>query len=147
MFVTPVDFGTPAHAETVRLRHKVIHQPLNVEVTPDSLSQEYQDVHFALYAANCFLLGCAVLRTNAQKPSIAHLRQVSIRQEYQRKGLGAKLIKAIERHALGNNFKQIHLLAHKGAVPFYASQGFKRYGNVTRVAGLKHYSMRKKLAK
>lgn len=147
MFVTPVDFGTPAYAETVKLRNKVIHEPLNLEINPDSLSEEYQDVHFALYDANYFMLGCAVLRTNTQKPGIAYLRQVSIREEYQRKGLGAKLMKAVERHAIGNSFKEIHILAHKGAISFYTEQGYRKSGKVTNLAGLKHYPMRKKLAK
>ena len=68
-------------------------------------------------------------------------------EEERRKGLGTKMLKALEKVARKKGYKNIFLTAYienKGAVRFYNKMGYEIRSVVKRRAGLA-YSMKKKL--
>jgi len=53
-----IDFGTPAHDETVRLRRDILRIPLGLEFYAKDLALEYDQYHLAGYDTNGDLVAC-----------------------------------------------------------------------------------------
>jgi len=144
MFITKVDYGTPAYAETVSLRQQELGERINLEITTDELAEEYKDGHIAMYDTNFYLIGCAVLKATA-KATVADMQQVSIRKPYQKKGYGKTLVSKIEAHARANGFRFVQTQAYAAVAPFYEALGYKRVGRPKNILGIKRYKVRKRI--
>jgi len=143
MYVLPIDFGTPAYDESIRLRDRILRQPLNLEFTIAQLAVEYKDVHLACYDDNVQMLGCLVIMILDE--STIKMRQVAVDEAAQKKGVGTKMVEACERYAKENGFKKIVLSARDVAIPFYEKMGYKKVGKPFTEVTIKHYKMEKKM--
>jgi len=76
-----VDFGTPAHDETVRLRRDILRIPLGLEFYVKDLAEEHNQYHLAGYDQHGHLVACLVLKS-LQDGEIK-MRQVAVREDQQ----------------------------------------------------------------
>ena len=143
MYVTEVEFGTPAYDELIYLRDILLRKPLNLEFTPEDLSTEYTSTHLAAYASDDELLGTLVMKplTDGQ----IKMRQVAVFPQHQKKGIGQLMVAASEDFSKNNGYKEIVLSARVPAVPFYEKLGYKVTGDLYIEVGIDHYKMIKKL--
>ncbi len=115
--VIPIEFATPEYDEMVRLRYRILREPLGLDYTPEQLSVEYSDILLAAFDAQQNL--CACLIFTPQSAELLKMRQVAVSSDCQNKGVGRQLVAESERWARQNGYSKIVLNARENAVPFY----------------------------
>ena len=143
MNIIKVDFATPEYDETIRLRYKILREPLGLDFTEEQLAVEYSDIHLAAYDESWILRGCLVLTPKNEK--VLKMRQVAVDTDVQRKGVGQLLVKASEILALNEGFVKIELSARDTAMPFYQKLNYQIEGDMFEEIGIPHFKMVKKL--
>jgi len=138
-----IDFGTPAHDETVRLRRDILRIPLGLEFYAKDLALEYDQYHLAGYDTNGDLVACLVLKSLPNYE--IKMRQVSVREDVQNKGIGQLMVTASEDLSRKMGFKKMVLHARKTAVPFYKKQNYKTSGKEFLEVDIPHFKMAKNL--
>lgn len=141
MYVTQVDFGTPSFDELIYLRDLLLRKPIGLEFTPDQLSIEYTSTHFAAYSDDDVLLGTLVMKPLDDDQ--IKMRQVAVFPEFQKMGVGQKMVAESEVFSKEQGFKEIVLSARVPAVPFYEMLGYEVVTDMYEEVGIKHYGMRK----
>lgn len=143
MFVTQIDFGSPRYDEAIYLRDLLLRKPIGLEFTPEQLSSEFLENHFAAYSNDYELLGVLVLRPLEKKQ--IKMRQVAVFPEHQKKGVGQLMVAASEKYAVENHYSEIVLSARVPAIPFYEKLGYEVVSELYQEVGIDHYKMKKKL--
>lgn len=137
-----IEHGSKEYEEVVKLRKEVLRSPLGLEYTQAELAVEAEQLHFAGYAG-CDPVACAVLQWIT--PHVAKMRQVAIRPDLQRQGVGCRLVKAFEKEAAQRGANKIILHARQAAIPFYRGLDYEVTGAVFEEIGLLHQQMYKSL--
>jgi predicted GNAT family N-acyltransferase len=145
MFITTIEYGTPAHDEMVQLRYKVLREPLGLEFSVEELCNEHKDIHFALYDNRHNLLACMLLTKDVEDEQVAKMRQVAVLPQHQGKGYGSRLVETFEQYALAHGFREIKLDAREEALAFYEKLGYKKQGKPFTKVNIPHYAMKKRL--
>ena len=143
MNIRIVEHGASEYWEAVKLRDRVLRQPLGLAFTEMELAAEADQLHFVGYQ-NGEPVACAVLQWVA--PGIAKMRQVAARPDLQGQGLGCRLVQAFEDEAKKRGASEIVLHARGTAVPFYLRMGYEVVGDPFEEIGLPHQEMRKFIA-
>lgn len=86
-------------------------------------------------------IGTARLRISAEKQAKA--QRVAVLKEHRNKGIGAKLMAAIESHAQSLGHDAIHLNAQVSALHFYRQLGYVVCGDPFIEANIEHLPMKK----
>jgi predicted GNAT family N-acyltransferase len=143
MTVIPIDFATPEYDEALAIRYEVLRKPLGLEYSLEQLSKEWADVHLACYADSAEMLGCLILSEVDSKT--LKMRQVAVRNNFQGKGVGKKLVEASEAYSKINGFEKIILHARANAIPFYEQLDYQTEGEIFFEVGIEHRKMVKNL--
>lgn len=138
-----VEFGTPAYDETVRLRRDILRIPLDLEFYPKDLALEYNQHHLAGYDLAGNLIACLVLKALPNKE--IKMRQVAVRADFQKRGIGQLMVAASEEISRNMGFKKMVLHARKTAVPFYKKLKYKTSGKEFLEVEIPHFKMEKNL--
>jgi predicted GNAT family N-acyltransferase len=155
MFLTKIEFATPAYDELLTLRQEVLLKPLGISLDLEEITAEYAVQHYALYSNDFQLLGGAILNPDrilneegeeTVPPQKAEIQQVVIRSDVQSQGAGHFMIDQLERAAVHQGIQELRLLAIADAVPFYQSLDYKKQGRMTKIHGHKHAKMLKKIS-
>ena len=136
-------FGSPTYDESVRLRYLVLRKPLGLDYTEDQLVEEWEQIHLGLFLSSDELIGCLLLKET--DPSTIKMRQVAIHPNYQRMGLGARLVEFSERLGASRGYKEFTLHARQEAVPFYLKLGYRITSEIFEEVGIPHLAMVKSL--
>ena len=143
MHIQFIDFATPAFDEAVSLRDEILRKPLNLQFEPEDLAQEWNSYHLAYYDDKNSLQACLVLKPLEE--SMIKMRQVAVRENLQKQGIGTLLVNECEAFCDKIGFKRIILHARKDAVPFYKKLGYKTQGKMFEEVGIPHCKMYKNL--
>lgn len=143
MKIHPVDFGTPEYDELIRLRYRVLREPLGLEFSEEELTKEFEDTHLALYDDAYQLMACLVL--SPEPGGQVRMRQVAVVPEKQKAGLGRKLVGYSEDWSRRAGFTEMVLHAREQAVTFYEKLGYKKVGKKFEEVGVPHWQMKKNL--
>ena len=143
MNITVVDFATPEYDETVKLRYKILREPLDLEFSAEELTEEYTDIHLAAYSDAWLLRGCLVL---TPKPNNGvKMRQVAVDFAAQRSGIGQAMVAYSESLSRSKGYALMELNARDTVVPFYEKLGYFTEGVQFEEVGIAHFRMVKKL--
>ncbi|MCE2504682.1 MAG: GNAT family N-acetyltransferase [Chlorobi bacterium] len=137
--------GSREYEETVALRDDVLRRPLGLIFSPEDLSAEVDDFHLTCYDDEGNLLGCLVLTIEGEQR--VRMRQVAVRPDLQRSGIGTSLIQYSEGFALAHGFTQMTTHARHRAIPFYLRLGYVPYGEPFEEVTIPHRKLRKELMK
>lgn len=137
-----VEHGSTEYMDLIKLREEVLRRPLGLTYTNADLAAEADQLHFVGYV-DCDPVTCAVLQWTAL--GIAKMRQVAIRPNMQRQGLGRRLVKVFEEEAKQRGAHQIMLHARQTAVAFYLRLGYEAIGDPFEEIGIPHQLMHKLL--
>lgn len=141
--IRPVVYGTSEYEATVALRREVLRRPLGLDFTPEQLSEEKEDVHLA-FVRDGEVQACLIL--SKQDDSTVRMRQVAVKPDLQRQGLGLALVEAAEMASKEHGFRRMALHARETAVPFYLRLGYEIEGEPFVEIGLPHRIMAKTFA-
>jgi GNAT superfamily N-acetyltransferase len=136
--IIPYDFATPAYLEGLELRKMVLREPLGLNIYDDPLEQEYDQLHFGLYAADR-MVGTCTLKIHSD--GSLQMRQVAVHPEFSRKGYGQMLVEYCQDYALRQGASRLFCHARDIARPFYERCGWQSEGEQYIEVGIPHYTM------
>ncbi|WP_223066943.1 GNAT family N-acetyltransferase [Paenibacillus caui] len=137
-----VEWGTPQYSEGLKLRDKVLRQPLGMSIYNDDLKGEKNDIHI-LAAADSGVVGVLFLRKVDE--ITLQMKQVAVDDSVRGTGVGRQMVDFAERLAAEAGYQTIVLHARKVAVPFYEKLEYVQVGEPFTEVGIPHRSMIKQL--
>ena len=139
MTIIQLEFATPEYDEAVKLRYKILREPLDLDFTAEQLATEYSDFHLAAYDSAWILRGCLVL--TKKDANTLKMRQVAVESASQNQGIGAALVQASEVFAREYGFIKMELNARQTAVSFYKKLNYQTVGDAFEEVGITHFKM------
>ncbi|MBM4228942.1 MAG: GNAT family N-acetyltransferase [Gammaproteobacteria bacterium] len=130
------------YRRVVSLRSAILRQPLGLAYSAADLASERDQLHLAGF------IGDAPVATIILQPlpeGVGKLRQMAVSAADQRKGLGTRLLLAVEQLARSHGLKLLILHARESALPFYLKAGYTAVGERFTEVGLPHWRMEKTL--
>lgn len=137
--IQPVVWGSSEYVQTLALRYEILRRPLQLSFDLMVFDLERSDIHVAAKFGD-WVVGCLILTPHDKR---VKMRQVAVASEWQRKGVGAKMVVFVEEFAKNSGFVEMVLHARDNAVPFYLSLGYEVVGEGFEEVGIPHHSMRK----
>lgn len=142
-----MEFRTVAHYskeywKLVRLRDKILREPLNLMFSEEELFLENEQIHIGGFDEETAI---ASLSFVIQSPTLLKMRQVCVAADQQGKNFGKELIEFSEKWAKENNYNSLECNARESAIPFYESLGYEKIGNQFFEVKIPHYKMIKSL--
>lgn len=137
-------YGSDDYKKTLELRHRVLRQPLGLNLWNENLSVEINQRHFSIWQKPDELLACVVIVP--MENACVKLRQMAVNPDYQRQGLGRRLIAAVETILINDGVKLIELHARTSAEIFYKGCGYQSVGEIFTEVGIDHRCMTKLVA-
>ena len=116
----------------------MLRKPLRLEFTPEELQAESAEIHLGLWQQDALL---AVLSLRPISTTEIKMRQVAVKPESQKLGLGKSLVLFSETIAMDRGFHMMSLHARDTAVPFYLKLGYSIIGNPFLEVGIEHRKM------
>lgn len=106
----------------IELRYKILRKPWDQpkETATDSL--EETSINIFIADENDNVLACGRLQENENK--VGQIRYMAVDDSQQGKGLGKKIVQALEKKGKDIGLKKIELQARENAVDFYKSNGY-----------------------
>lgn len=141
--ICQIEFATPEYDESVRLRYKILREPLGLDFSAEDLAAEYADIHLAAYDAHWILRGGLVL--SPKSAETIKMRQVAVDDTIQKNGIGSALVLASEKLAQSLGYKIMELNARDTAIPFYERLNYLKIGDEFVEVNIPHYKMKKEL--
>ncbi|WP_224247553.1 GNAT family N-acetyltransferase [Hyalangium gracile] len=140
LFIQP---GHTLYPEELELRYRVLREPLGFPRSAVTFPFEAQSLHLVL-RQGATVLGCVLF--NPEDAHGGRLFQMAVSPPLQGRGLGARLVIALEEELRRRGFTHVHLHARANVVPFYERLGYEVYGEPFTEVNIPHRHMRKSLA-
>ncbi len=142
MGLKQIDFGTPEYEQMVQLRDEMLRKPLGLSFNDEELMEEKNEILIASYDDD-EMLGCCILRPLDNET--VRLRQMAVKDELQRKGIGASIISFAENLARDKGYRFIIMHARDTAIGFYEKFGYQIKGDEFTEVNIPHHIMEKEL--
>ena len=124
------------------LRHAIFVVEQGV---PEALERDGLDASayhaIAIDDGRCIATGRFVRQANG----VARLGRMAVHASWRRRGLGGRVLDALEARARAEGFREAQLHAQSYVEDFYLRRGYARMGDVFEEAGIDHVAMRKAL--
>lgn len=137
-----IEYGSARYREAVRLRERVLREPLGLKFTAEQLQAEFP-YHHLIALLDDVVIGCLYLIPEPE--GRIRLKQFVIAPELQGQGVGRLLMQYTEYYCRTLKCNEIYMHARQTAVPFYLEMGYEIYGETFQEIGLPHRKMRKLL--
>lgn len=142
MGLKQIDHGSKEYKQVIALRHAILRQPLGLNFSPEELEKEIDNIHIAAFEDDD-LLGCCML-TKLNNHTL-QLRQMAVKDNLQRKGIGASIMTFAENIARDKGYRHIVMHARDSAIGFYEKFGYKIKGEPFIEISLPHHLMEKRI--
>ena len=142
LHITQIEYNSEAYREALKLRYRVLREPLGLTYSPQQLAAEAGDTHIVAMDGGK-IIGNLVL--TPLEPGMAQMRQVAVATDYQGQGVGRALVKFAEATARQQNLRALMLHGRVAVQPFYERLGYAAYGEPFEEVTLPHIEMRKTL--
>ena len=139
-----IAFGSEEYRAARELRNEVLRKPLGMTLSDEDIEQERGFFHAGLFAPDGRLAACIVVIPLSK--AAAKVRQVAVLPEFQRKGLGRKLMVETEARLAAAGFRRLELSSRATAIGFYEKLGYTAVGEAFIAVTIPHRKMRKDLA-
>lgn len=141
---------SPLYPSLVDLRFLVLRQPLGYTRQQFDLSGDTKCTYVVALPADSDepMLGVVALEkkwVDGEPTGEAQLRQMAVRPNLQRSGIGRALVRELEHYAQAQGVRRIFLHARDHAIGFYERLGYVAEGAVFSEVGIPHRLMRKAL--
>lgn len=140
-----IEYDSPDYRKMISLRDEILRKPLGLHFTEKYLQQEIHDILIGCFTMddNRSIIGCCVLSPVDEE--LIQLRQMAVRENLQRSGVGKEIVDYAERESVKNGFTTMMMHARKTAVPFYERLGYTIIGEEFLEVSIPHFEMRKSL--
>ena len=119
-------FKSPSSSEEFKeydlFRWEILRKPIGKSI--ESLKDEYEDSSYhQIGVIDNKIIACGRLNFNSDNE--AQIRYMAIDENFQRKGIGVKIIELLEAEAKKKRINKIVLNARNHEIEFYAKSGYK----------------------
>lgn len=142
MGLKQIDHGTSDYQKAIQLRYSILRAPLGLNFSQEDLDKEKDHIHIASFEDD-ELLGCCML--TKVDPHTLQLRQMAVKDNLQRKGIGASIVSFAESIAKDKGYRRIIMHARDTAIGFYEKFGYKVKGDPFKEVNLPHHVMEKNI--
>jgi GNAT superfamily N-acetyltransferase len=125
------------------LRFRVLREPLGKERGSERNEGDAGGIHFALYDEGTLQ---AIARLDRVDDTTCQVRFVAVENQLQGKGLGKRIMEAVEQRGAQEGYRKLILHARDYALPFYEKLGYRLIGPSYKLFDvLQHFEMDKEL--
>ncbi len=142
MGLKQIDYGTKEYQQLLDLRYAILREPLGLGFKEEELQKEKDHLHIAAFEDD-ELLGCCMLVEVSS--DTLQLRQMAVKNNLQRKGIGASIINFAENLSKDKGYKKIMMHARDTAIGFYEKFGYITKGKPFIEVNVPHHIMEKQL--
>ena len=146
MYLKFIKYGSNEYYQAARIRYQLFYQEHNITFESIFNPQEAKDLHPAIIAAetNKVLAYGRLTQNNCNEFQIY---QMVVASEYQGRGLGTRILKALTNSAIDRGATLLVLNARVSKTQFYQKFGFEPIGEVfaSSMTSVPHIKMQKKL--
>ena len=135
-----IKHNSDQYRQMINLRLNVLLQPIGIPETYINKEKEKEDVLIGAFD-NDLLVGCCILTT--LNDDTVQLRQMAVLHEYQKTGLGRRIIAFAELIASEKGIKKIVMHARDNVLDFYKKCGYQISGPQFFEVGIGHHKMEK----
>lgn len=140
-----IDPAHPLYAGELELRFRVLREPLGRPRESVRFPFEDRSVHLvAQVPAGGPVVGCVLFHPEDARGG--RLFQMAVTPALQGRGLGVRLVRAMEAELVRRGYGEVHLHARAHVVPFYERLGYAVHGEPFEEVGVPHRHMRRALA-
>ncbi len=139
-----IDFGSNRYEQLVKLRYKVLLEPLGLKFLDSHRDKEINYLHIGcIEQLDDKLIGGLMLIPLDDD----HIRmmQVAVDDKYQGEGVGRALVSYAEARAKAAGYKQIIMHAMLTVIGFYEKLGYRQEGDIFAERGITFAKMVKDL--
>ncbi|HEX8825163.1 MAG TPA: GNAT family N-acetyltransferase [Archangium sp.] len=142
MELTFIETSHPLYPAELELRFQVLRAPLGFDRSSVKFPFDAESLHLvAVDEGN--VIGCVLFH-----PEGAHtgrLFQMAVEPSRQKTGLGAQLVRALEKALVARGFQEVTLHARAHVAGFYERLGYEVHGEPFVEVGIPHLHMRRRL--
>jgi predicted GNAT family N-acyltransferase len=142
MEIKLIKHNSNEYDQMITLRITQLLEPIGI---PASYIEKEKEQHNLLIGAfeNDEIIGCCVL--TPKDNTLIQLRQMTVRQDYRGKNIGAAIVEFAEEVAKENNFSVLMMHARDPVINFYKKCGYEIEGDQFFEVGMGHHKMQKQL--
>jgi predicted GNAT family N-acyltransferase len=142
MKIKLIKHNSNEYDQMITLRITQLLEPIGI---PASYIEKEKEQHNLLIGAfeNDEIIGCCVL--TPKDNTLIQLRQMTVRQDYRGKNIGAAIVEFAEEVAKENNFSVLMMHARDPVINFYKKCGYEIEGDQFFEVGMGHHKMQKQL--
>jgi predicted GNAT family N-acyltransferase len=142
MGLKQIEHGSKEYNQIIDLRYSILREPLGLTFNKEDLDKEKDHIHIAAFEDDQ-LLGCCML--SRLDENTMQLRQMAVKKNQQRKGIGASIIWFAEKISKDKGCRKIMMHARDSAVFFYEKCGYSVHGEPFSEVNLPHHIMIKNI--
>ena len=133
--IVEVEYGSSRYDELLRLRYRVLLEPLGFDFLDEHRAKEANYLHIACIEKldEALLGGCILAPIDNE---LIRLMQVAVDNKYQGEGIGHALVKYAEERAKEAGYSKIEMHAMLSVVDFYEKMGYKQEGELLEEKGV-----------
>lgn len=136
--------GSPEYERECVLRNELLRAPLGLSLYDEDLAAEAAYHHFGIFCSTS--LECvACLVAIPEGDGLFKVKQMAVRGDRQKQGLGARLLSEAEARLAIQGASQIYLHARESAIGFYSKSGYNVVGERFEEVTIPHFKMEKRL--
>lgn len=133
----------------LKVRLEILRKGMTLDDCHFSGDNDPESIHFAAFDSDK-IIGCCTLTVNPQpiiEGSYYQLRGMAVLEDYQKSGIGRKLLHAAESELIGQGKNVLWFNARTSAVGFYQKYGYQVLGNEFEIEGVgPHFKMHKAIS-
>ena len=135
--------GSEDFEQYYALRWRVLREPWDQPRESEKDEYEAGAVHLMAWSDGA-LVGVGRLHLNS--PSEAQIRYMAVEEDRRSRGVGAEILRELEKRARARGATSVVLNARDRAVRFYEKNGYRTTGKASSLFGsVDHWAMRKEL--
>jgi ribosomal protein S18 acetylase RimI-like enzyme len=146
MRILLIETQDPRHLAELDLRYRVLRQPLGLPRMEPGTDLEQESLHLCALDGEDGageVIGCVLFRPATG--TRGRLHQMAVDPHRQGRGLGRRLVAALEAELAGRGVEEVFLHARAPVVPFYERLGYTLDGDPFVEVGIPHRRMTKRL--
>ena len=136
-----ITYKSQEWTKAVRLREKILREPLGSKFSEKELEEEKDHIQIAGFLDN-ELVATAVL---VPEGSELKMQRVVVSEHLRSKNIGSEMMVFCEKLAVDKDFKLMYCHARDSAVNFYSRNHYEKEGAYFDEDGIPHLKMKKKL--
>lgn len=142
MEIKIIRHSSDEYEQMIKLRVTQLLLPIGVPASYIEKENEKHDILIGAFENN-EMIGCCVL--TPRENGIIQLRQMTVREDYRGKKIGAAIVEFAEEAARENNFSILMMHARDPVIEFYKKSGYQIAGEQFFEVGMGHHKMQKQL--